>query len=288
MALNSGKTWLKPVGIALALLGAAFFLRELYVNSGQVSLQDLSTLTYLGLFILTLSYVGANFALAFGWHAVLRFLSCDVTMDWCLRVYAQTQIAKYIPGNIFHYGARQVASANASIPQATMLRASVIEFVVITGIAAFALPYVLFSVLLTDQNLVELGLVLTCLIIVIAIVCATLCLNGLLRRIAIGYGAHVAISSLIFLTIFALVITPPSTWQSALTICFSFTISWLLGVVTPGAPAGLGVREAALLVLLANLATAGQLLSIIIISRVVTSLGDFIFFAVWGRSVANN
>lgn len=63
-----------------------------------------------------------------------------------------------------------------------------------------------------------------------------------------------------------------------LTICGAFIVAWLVGLVTPGAPAGIGVRELVLLGLLKGFASESDLLLAILLSRLITVGGDVLFF----------
>ena len=58
----------------------------------------------------------------------------------------------------------------------------------------------------------------------------------------------------------------------------AYVVAWLIGLVTPGAPAGVGVREAVLFFLLRPLLGQADLLEIILIGRLVTAAGDLAFF----------
>ena len=91
------------------------------------------------------------------------------------------------------------------------------------------------------------------------------------------------IMAAIFATL--LVLLAPGTdrtlaWPAA---CGAYTAAWLAGFVTPGAPAGLGVRELVLVFLLDGHAAEPDLLPAVVLSRVVTVLGDTFFFgaAAW-------
>ena len=63
-------------------------------------------------------------------------------------------------------------------------------------------------------------------------------------------------------------------------LCGAYVIAWLAGLVTPGAPAGIGVREAVLLFLLGNVLPHADLLLAVLIGRMVTVFGDTIYFAI--------
>lgn len=64
----------------------------------------------------------------------------------------------------------------------------------------------------------------------------------------------------------------------------AFSLAWLLGFVVPGAPAGLGVREGTMTLLLAHAVPQYQILVLVVAVRIATFAGDGICFAVgyWG------
>jgi uncharacterized membrane protein YbhN (UPF0104 family) len=61
----------------------------------------------------------------------------------------------------------------------------------------------------------------------------------------------------------------------------AFVLAWLLGLITPGAPAGMGVRELVLLGLLSPFLPQSTILLATVLGRVVTIGGDLLFFG-WG------
>jgi hypothetical protein len=62
----------------------------------------------------------------------------------------------------------------------------------------------------------------------------------------------------------------------------AFALSWVLGFLAPGTPAGLGVREGILVLLLAESGTPDEVLLFVIIARLATMLGDGLcFLAAW-------
>jgi glycosyltransferase 2 family protein len=61
----------------------------------------------------------------------------------------------------------------------------------------------------------------------------------------------------------------------------AFASSWILGFVAPGAPAGLGVREAILSAWLTGVLPPTQAVLLIVTLRIATTVGDLANFA-WG------
>ena len=101
-----------------------------------------------------------------------------------------------------------------------------------------------------------------------------------LRNAVLCYAGQVLVSSLIFAGILVLAGGTIDSIALFIGVASSFTIAWLIGLVTPGAPAGLGAREAALVLLLAGLAPESTILVAAVIGRLVSTLGDLLFFHV--------
>jgi uncharacterized membrane protein YbhN (UPF0104 family) len=68
------------------------------------------------------------------------------------------------------------------------------------------------------------------------------------------------------------------TFSTFSVLCGSYVIAWLAGLITPGAPAGVGVRELVLLFLLGEQIPAADLLLAVVLGRIVTVVGDLLFF----------
>ena len=60
----------------------------------------------------------------------------------------------------------------------------------------------------------------------------------------------------------------------------TFAIAWVAGFLTPGAPAGLGVREVILLKVLGNFYGTGVAAGITISLRVITLIADCLIFGI--------
>jgi glycosyltransferase 2 family protein len=61
----------------------------------------------------------------------------------------------------------------------------------------------------------------------------------------------------------------------------AFASSWILGFVAPGAPAGLGIREAILSAWLSGALPAEQVVLLVVVLRIATTIGD-LFSLAWG------
>jgi hypothetical protein len=86
------------------------------------------------------------------------------------------------------------------------------------------------------------------------------------------------ISGTVFTFIVSAVVPSTDIYSVFSTFCSAYIIAWLAGLVTPGAPAGVGVRELVLLFLLGGQVAEADLLLAVILGRTVTVVGDLMFF----------
>ena len=100
-------------------------------------------------------------------------------------------------------------------------------------------------------------------------------LNGIkdMLFVAIYQAICLLISGLIFITVFQAVcgIIPLNLY---ITILGLFSLSWVIGFITPGVPGGIGVREAMMLMFLTGIASEEKILTSAIIYRIISVLGD--------------
>lgn len=66
----------------------------------------------------------------------------------------------------------------------------------------------------------------------------------------------------------------------ALQLVAGYIIAWVLGFVVPGAPGGIGVREFVLTLLLGNVVGKELILTLSILHRLITIIGDFMAYVV--------
>jgi glycosyltransferase 2 family protein len=233
------------------------------------------------------------------WFLLLRAPGETVRLRAVLTVWGLAQVAKYLPGNVGQYLGRAALAKRHGIP----LHRSALTFVfettclivtaavcallagteislatswkiVLLAAAAVAAPFVLVHTLerwfpellrrktgLTRLPRPTVAVLGTCLALyAMSFGCWGLSFE-LLARGLFGAGSDL-------------------TW---LRVVPAFALSWVAGFVTPGAPAGLGVREALLVAGTAPLYGPGTALSAALALRLVTVLGDGIAFLVaWG------
>ena len=274
---NNIKQSLHWLGRILAISGIVFVILRLIEYSSQLDISHLDKTAWAIISAAALVYAFANILLALAWWNLLVYFGTTTSLLWAIRTYGITQLAKYVPGNIMHLASRQVLGLADGVPGWHLAKASAWELGLISVAGA------LFSILVLPQfsakattHTATVGFIFTLLIM------ALLLKRYANKSVAKAFGWYVVFlttSGILFVGLLTLIssaiIVSPS---HVITYCGAFVIAWLIGLITPGAPAGAGVRELVLILLLKNFVVESDLLLAILLSRVVTVFGDVLFY----------
>lgn len=231
------------------------------------------------------------------WSGILRKdLQQPVASIQLVQAYLQTNIAKYLPGNIWHYYGRVMAAktAGATLETATvsvlleplLMAASALIVALISG-QAIAAQYGWGSLIV-----LWLGLLATLLAIHPRV------LNRVLQRLAKAkqrtlpateqtvptplhhYPVRALLGNLLFVLLrgvgflFAFMAIQALTLTQIPILLSGFSLAWLLGLVVPGAPGGLGVFEATAIALLEPLYPPSQLVAVVACYRLISTIAE--------------
>ncbi len=231
------------------------------------------------------------------WTWVLKELNQPVQSSQFIQVYLKTNIAKYLPGNVWHHYGRIIAAKNASVSAGAATLSVLLEPLLMA--AAALIIIVLFGSTFAATNISFITQILQ-LLGLLGVLCVVhpRFLNRLIRflqrfkakndtttessaRVSIGrYPWRPLLGEIGFLglrsvgfilTLFAL--GPLNLSQIPLLIG-AFSFAWLLGFVVPGAPGGLGVFEATAIALLQNHFPAALVISAIALYRLISILAE--------------
>lgn len=224
------------------------------------------------------------------WSWILQTLGYAVSGFWAIETYLTTNVAKYLPGNVWHFYGRIVAAKQVGVPAPVATLSVLLEALLM---AAAALMLALIN---ADRNW---AVQLLCLVGVLVAIHPRV-LNPLLNlagrlkgkategepksqfqiqqypvRPLLGELGFVTLRGIGFLcTIPALYAAlAPAQLPAALA---AFSIAWVLGLVVPGAPGGIGVFEATALALLRNQLPVGVILGVVALYRVISILAEVI------------
>lgn len=275
-AKKSLRTWLDRLGALLGIAGVAFVVYRLSGYLGELDLRRFGPATYLAIAGLAVVYGASNVLLAFGWRAILSHLGVDAGRNWTIRAYATSQLAKYIPGNVFQFAGRQALGVAAGIGNRPLAKSTLIELAMASGGGALFLPLLAPHYLPAGGPLS--GSLAFAVLAGAALLLALRFGGAALGRAAAFYLAFLLSAALIFVATLALVREPAGPPGTIPLVAGAYTVAWLAGLLTPGAPAGLGVREAVLLALLSGVAAGPTVLLAVLVGRIITVAGDFLFY----------
>lgn len=231
------------------------------------------------------------------WFWILRGVKLSFQREWVIRLYLTTNIAKYFPGNIGHFSGRAIALNKAGGSLRVTSLAVLLEPLLM---AAAALIIVLLSQAIgwikSDGSDGKLGLQIAGLVIVLLgvhpkILNPVIRLAGKLKKqpesdklVAITHYPLLPLlgeCGFVLLRGCGFVLTwlafAPATPSEMLTLLSTFSFAWLLGLVVPGAPGGLGVFEATAIAILKPLSLpTGILLTTLALFRVMSITAEAI------------
>ena len=289
---------LKPYLRWIILGGTVFFIASaIHQNWQEVAAIRITATGYFKLAIALIITLLAHIWSGWVWSWILRELNQPATGLWSIRVYLTTNLAKYLPGNVWHFYGRVIAAKNAgfSVEAATL---SVVLEPLLMAAAALAIA-------LTTGSRTNGIIQLLCLSAVLIAIHPKF-LNPLLQLASrlkkkpqdaqagqtqqpvqipqpvqirrypllplLGEAGFVALRGLGFLlTLSAL--SPIASTQIPL-IFSAFSFAWVLGLVVPGAPGGIGVFEATAIALLNSEIATGIIIGGVALYRMISILAE--------------
>ena len=211
----------------------------------------------------------------------------------CVRIYALSQLYKYLPSNLLHYVGRQVMLKQRGVDHAAAAWGSLAEAAIIILASTFVAAcfgYAYFAPMFSAQAssnflilLAALGAIAALGIVVgrfrdrlppqLAVLLAPRVRRAVIEAFAL-YAVFFFLAGCAFAVI-AVVFAAAPPFAALVTIAAG---SWVVGFVTPGASAGIGVREAVMIAALAQSGmNAGDAAVLALAYRVATTIGDVAF-----------
>lgn len=264
---------LSLLGTLLAVVGVAFVGWRLFQYGNELDVSTITPWQWLLVLLLSGLYGIGNLLLAVAWWQLLGFFGVRFCPLRAIGIYGVSQLAKYVPGNVFQFAGRQALGMANDIPAGPLAKSMLLELILI-ALAGLLFGYLVLPVWLPIFTDLESVLLLT---VTIAALAVTL-YRQWAKSVAWAFLAMVLflwLSAAIFVMLLDMVYVQSPAW---LLVMGAFVLAWLVGFVTPGAPAGIGVREMVLLVLLEGQVEPSFLLLAVLLGRLVTVLGDVWFF----------
>jgi len=245
--------------------------------------------------VFVIIYIGLLYIVAYSWKLALTFVSRkNISFKEVSCIYLKSNLAKYIPGNIMQFINRNLFGISLNISQDQIAFSTFIEIIFLC-LTSFLLSLIFAGRTLVSYIIKYVNLKLV--IIIISIMTFIMCAAGiaffilkkknlfeniqtlkskrflkLSVKLMILYSSFFLISGVIL--VFILRGLTPIDETKILLIISAYIVSWLLGYITPGAPGGLGIREAVLVFMLGGDFGMEVILTAAIIQRIVSIAGD--------------
>jgi len=233
------------VGRLLGILGVAFVLYQLSQEYTLESFAEKFGEVLFLLFPLWLLNMLSMMLGIFPWHTMLLHYS-KVTFPYRVSYYyfAKTEIAKYLPGNIFHFLGRQLLAKKIHLSQAEMMKVSgLFTFLLVV---ATVLSGTLFLLFVDALEMLYQGLMLLLALVVLGLSLSFFPSFDRLTKLKMSGVLTLSIALQgIMMGIIIVAQLEGGSMRLFFEIVGIYIFSWLVGFVTPGASGGIGVREGA-------------------------------------------
>ena len=225
------------------------------------------------------------------WRSVLADLGSRLGILQAARVFLVGQLGKYLPGSVWFLLAQMELAAEVGVPRQRSGSASIVNVVLSVATAlVVTLATLPFAPSFLPSGFWWVFLLLPVLAAVLYPPFLNRGLNWLLRfarraplehhisergaLTALGWSAlsWLAIGAQVY--VLATAVGAEATLPVFLLCLGGYTLAWAVGFLTIVAPAGAGAREAALLLVLAPVLSPGRALVVVVVSRVLLTLGD--------------
>lgn len=290
---------LKPY-LRWVILGAVLFflvktLKEHWQEVAAIQINERGWVCLAIAFIVTLiAHTWAGWV----WSWMLREFKQPRSSLWVIQVYLKTNIAKYLPGNVWHYYGRISTITAAGVPTPIATVSVLLEPLLM---AAAALVVVVIGSQLNQggsHNATTWSLQVFCLVAVLGsfhpkflnpVLQILGRLKGKIKKSTsvedipfkiVRYPFVPLVGEIWFLGlrglgfIFIVLALTPLSFSQFPMLLSAFSLAWLAGLVIPGAPGGIGVFEATAIALLNQPFSTGLILSVVALYRFISILAE--------------
>lgn len=226
------------------------------------------------------------------WLLLARTCGAEASAMQLTRVFLVAQIGKYLPGNVAQFLGRAFLASSHGVPVKASASAMALEVAgVMSACAILSLVAVGIGSVGSSEIAHRVLLGATTAGAVIAAIAAVLVVRssvGTLKRLAGPFAAAVLLHSLVLALLAGAniiligALDGAWSWGMAGAVSGALVVSWFVGFVTPGSPAGLGLRELTFLGLLSGSHANETLVLAAAAFRLATVVGDVL---AWGTGM---
>ncbi len=296
MNLKQFKKYIKYFGYLITIFCFYFIFKQIQKVDIDFKLIKNQKIITLYSFLFLIIQVLIIFLVGYGWKIILEFVSKKkIEMKEIIPIHLKSNIAKYLPGNVFEFVARNVLSTRFGISQQSVFFSSIIES------ALSIINFLIILLILISFNKIDisnvkinleqiklylpilftLGIIVSFFIIIeikknhgnLYDAFRYLSIRSLFQYLLIT-NSIILISSLMFYWIVHLIGSNTVISSSLLEISGIYLMSYFAGYIMPGAPGGLGVRESLLILLFQNKIPSQVVILSAALIRIIQITGD--------------
>lgn len=290
------KNFVKYAGSLIAVLSVIYILRTL-LRIDWNSIRSSFTISWIPVTILLIAiYMLVNFIRAYNWTRIVHYFGNKGKNDRMLiLLYLKTEVAKYIPSNMVHFAGRHVFARELGFRDKVLLAANLFDMLLLLGVAMMIVSAGLVAGIITIPQFILEHISSTYYRIAVAAVCtAGFAVFFLLLRkrkekffeyirlnkmfdlvlLALLFLPGFILSTIILMAVYKCLLGAPLGFDDILFFFTAFTLAWTAGFIIPGAPGGIGVREAVILVLFGSLYGENTTVIAALLMRFISVAGD--------------
>lgn len=235
------------------------------------------------------------------WKRLVELFSAQsMPHDECMHVYTRSNLLKYVPGNVFQYVGRNalalshglshitVATATFLDVLMTVVAASIISLIFLGDMIMFWLVHHPLGVMLAlGGGLIVIFVMLSLLYFFKKQISQWLSpYQHVFQRSSfrvLGFGivyyiGVLIVSSLCYLGVLVFMLDVSLTYAQAVTLGSAYTLAWLIGFLVPGAPAGIGIKEAVMMAVTQEMFHLELITLSMVVLRVLSILADLVAY----------
>ena len=213
-----------------------------------------------------------------------------VSTSLALSVYTISNLYKYIPGGLLYVAGRNRLAleikdvSHVKVALATALEAVLFVVTCVTLVAALIFDH--FVYYLGEKTIIVFVGILVVFIMLALIFRERIKLNVIEKPLWLTIVKRF-LNTLLLMILWGasfgfvtIIMGQAMTVELFVAVMGLYSLAWLIGDLTPGAPSGLGIREAIMLMFLGGTIDEGLLISVILVHRVVAVLGDVLAYVI--------
>lgn len=302
--LNLKKT-AKLAGTLIMIAALAFIVKkfvDMDIDPAQFREPEVIAALVIGMVIQTFIWIIA----CYPWLVFTRSLSGrKIPFSEAMPVYTQSNIYKYLPGNVLQYVGRNALASKMGISHVDVACATILDIIfciIAAGLVSVILLGDLISGLLGKYG-TQILIVGSIGIAVLAAAAAVLYLKfrdrfrSYLSRYAkafekgnriqlikgiLYYLVQNVISAVMYFIALKLIFGNEADFNELVSYTGAFLFAWIIGFITIGAPGGIGVREGVMIFVCGD-KYADKIILFVLVMRIASTLADVIAF-VFGKT----